>query len=248
MKIENNVPDAGDTLPFASSAQAPMSDGPVKGSLHSPQELTTPPTPPAPPAQIPSQTTTDHRPQHVTPIIQVIQHPVAQPLPLISQTPVPRPSRKRRLPRKPCTVKESEQLALHNDPSYTPKLKVTSAAQRDPWLPRLHTNPARWPRGHIRHFPRPESSAPTHPVFGFRMRHDDEPTICRKPPSQGFRQMAAGRYPRRITPSRSGVFDYSKDTILLHHYHNECFHRKGFMQPQCIWCTTGHYYSTLINN
>ena len=167
---------------------------------------------------------------------------------MIVQTPVGRQKRsKRRLPLKPRTVKEAEQLALRKDPTYTPKFKVTSAAPRNPWLPRLHINPGRWPRGHIRHSPRPELSAPTHPVFGFKMRHNDKPTICRKPPSQGFRQMAGGRYPHRITPSRSGVFNYSKDTILLHHYHDEHFHKKGFMQPQCIWCTTGRYYSSLIN-
>ena len=236
VKIEENVPELGETLPSMCSAQDSV---PIWSTSDS--------TPSAPPAQNPSPANSNTRPQPLIPTIQVIHHPVAQPLQMIVQTPVTRPRRRRRLPLKPCTVKESEQLALRKDPNYTPKFKVTSAAPKDPWLPRLRTNPGRWPRGHIRHFPRLEFSAPTHPVFGFRMRHDNKPTICRKPPSQGFRQMAGGRYPCRITPSRSGVFNYSKDTILLHHYHDEHFHKKGFMQPQRIWCTTGRYYSTLIN-
>ena len=36
----------------------------------------------------------------------------------------------------------------------------------------MPSNPGRWPRGHIRHVPSSEFSATTHPVFGFRMRHD----------------------------------------------------------------------------
>ena len=275
VKIEEHIQENDDISPPLSSLQdnAPIlstSDAPGDVLLNkSPQQPATPPSivPPAPAAQNPPPANVNNHPPPLVPAIQIIQQPVAlppmaiplpepplqmpvaaPPLQLHAQTPVTRWRRRRRLPLKPHTVKEAQELALHKDPNYTPRFKVPSAALKDPWLPRLRINPGRWSRGHIRHFPRPELTVPTHPVFGFRMRHDDEPTICRKPPSQGFKQMAGGRYLRRITPARSGVFNYSKDTILLHHYHDERFHKKGFMQPQCIWCTTGCYYSTLVNN